>query len=191
MRHHNSLFHQVLQVLPWYRFDRLVDHHASDARVRRLTSKSQLIALLYAQLSGAQSLRDIEQSLSSHSGRLYHLGASVPARSTLADANAKRPAQLFADLFAVLTAQASPGLRRATREAIHLVDATSIRVTEISRAWADYAAHGALVKLHVDFDADCGIAANFAITPARERRQHGPHVASRARRHLCLRPWIL
>jgi Transposase DDE domain/Domain of unknown function (DUF4372) len=167
MRHHNSLFHHVLQALPWGRFDRLVDQHASDARVRRLTSKSQLIALVYAQLSGAQSLRDIEQSLSSHRGRLYHLGATAPARSTLADANAKRPAQLFADLFALLTAQADPGLRRATREAIHLVDATSLRLTDISRAWADYEAHGALVKLHVDFDADCAIPANFAITPAR------------------------
>jgi hypothetical protein len=167
MRHHNSLFHQVLQALPWDQFDRLVDHHGSDVRVRRLTSKSQLIALLYAQFSGAQSLREIEQSLSSHRGRLYHLGAAAPARSTLADANAKRPAQLFADLFAVLTAQASPGLRRATREAIHLVDATSIRLTDISCAWADYAAHGALVKLHVDFDADGAIPANFAITPAR------------------------
>jgi hypothetical protein len=167
MRHHNSLFHHVLQALPWGRFDRLVDQHASDARVRRLTSKSQLIALVYAQLSGAQSLRDIEQSLSSHRGRLYHLGATAPARSTLADANAKRPAQLFADLFALLTAQADPGLRRATREAIHLVDATSLRLTDISRAWADYEAHGALVKLHVDFDADGAIPANFAITPAR------------------------
>ena len=111
-----------------------MDHYASDARVRRLRSKSQLIALLYAQLSGAQSLREVEQSLKNHGGQLYHLGATVPARSTLADANAKRPAQLFADLFAVLTAQASPGLRRATREAIHLVDATSIRLTDISRA---------------------------------------------------------
>lgn len=167
MRHHNSLFHQVLQVVPWDQFERLVDHHASDARVRRLTTKSQLIALLYAQLSGAQSLRDIEQSLTSHAHRLYHLGASVPARSTLADANAKRPAQLFADLFAVMTTQASPGLRRAAREALHLVDATSIRLTEVSRAWADYEAHGALVKIHVDFDADCQVPANFAITPAR------------------------
>jgi hypothetical protein len=167
MRHQPSLFHQMLQVVPWDRFERLVDHHASDARVRRLTSKSQLIALLYAQFSGAQSLREIEQSLTSHRRRLYHIGATVPARSTLADANARRPAQLFADLFALLTAQASPGLRRATREAIHLVDATSIRLTDISRAWADYEAHGALVKLHVDFDADCAIPANFAITPAR------------------------
>ena len=117
---------------------------------------------------------------------------TAPARSTLADANAKRPAQLFADLFAVLAAQASPGLRRATREAIHLVDASSIRLTEISRAWANYQAHGALVKLHVDFDADGAIPANFAITPARVNDvEHGPHPADRERRHLCLRPWIL
>lgn len=167
MRHHNSLFHQVLQVVPWHLFDRLVDEHGADARVRRLTTKSQLIALLYAQLSGAQSLREIEQAMASQKHRLYHLGATAPARSTLADANARRPAQLFADLFAALATQASPGLRRAAREAIHLVDATSIRLTDISRAWADYEAHGALVKLHLDFDADCAMPANFAITPAR------------------------
>jgi hypothetical protein len=167
MRHHNSLLHQLLQFVPWRLFDRLVDEHGADTRVRRLTTRSQLIALIYAQLSGAQSLREIEQAMASHEHRLYHLGAAAPARSTLADANAKRPAQLFADLFAVLAAQASPGLRRATREAIHLVDASSIRLTEISRAWADYKAHGALVKLHVDFDADGAIPANFAITPAR------------------------
>jgi hypothetical protein len=167
MRHHNSLFHQLLQFVPWDRFDRLVDGHGADARVRRLTTKSQLVALLYGQLSGAQSLREIEETMASHERRLYHLGATAPARSTLADANAKRPAQLFADLFAVLTASASPGLRRATREAIHLVDASSIRLTDISRAWADYEAHGALVKLHLDFDAGGAIPANFAITPAR------------------------
>lgn len=167
MRHHNSLLHQLLQFVPWRLFDRLVDEHGADTRVRRLTTRSQLIALIYAQLSGAQSLREIEQAMVSHERRLYHLGATAPARSTLADANAKRPAQLFADLFAVLAAQASPGLRRAAREAIHLVDASSIRLTDISRAWANYKAHGALVKLHVDFDADGAMPANFAITPAR------------------------
>ena len=167
MRHHNSLFHQLLKFVPWDRFDRLVDLYGADSRVRRLTTKSQLIALLYAQLSGAQSLREIEQSLASQAHRLYHLGARRPARSTLADANAKRPAQLFADLFALLVSQATPGLRRATRQAIHLVDATSIRLTDLSRAWADYEKHGALVKLHIDFDAGAQVPANFAITPAR------------------------
>jgi hypothetical protein len=167
MRHHNSLFHQLLQFLPWGKFEQLVETHGADRRVRRMTTKSQLIALMYGQLTGAQSLREIEQGMSSHAHRLYHLGAAKPARSTFADANAKRPAQLFADLFAVMSMSASSGLRRDLREAVHLVDATSIRLTEVSRAWADYKAHGALVKLHVDFDADRSIPANIAITPAR------------------------
>jgi hypothetical protein len=167
MRHHNSLFHQLLQFMPWGRFDQLVESHGADRRVRRMTTKSQTIALMYGQLAGAQSLREIEQGMASHAQRLYHLGAAKPARSTLADANAKRPAQLFADLFAVMTMSASSGLRRFVREAVHLVDATSIRLTDVSRAWADYEAHGALVKLHVDFDADRSIPANIAITPAR------------------------
>ena len=167
MRHHNSLFHQLLQFVPWDRFERAVEAHGADARVRRLTTKSQFIALLYAQLAGAQSLREIEQGMMSHAQRLYHLGATVPARSTFADANAKRPAQLFADLFAMMTLSASRGLRRYVREAVHLVDATSIRLTDVSRAWADYEAHGALVKLHVDFDADRSVPANIAIMPAR------------------------
>jgi hypothetical protein len=167
MRHHNSLFHQLLQFVPWDRFEQLVVRHGADRRVRRMTTKSQLIALMYGQLSGAQSLREIELGMASHAQRLYHLGATKPARSTFADANAKRPAQLFADLFAVMTMGASTGLRRFVREAVHLVDATSIRLTDVSRAWADYEAHGALVKLHVDFDADRSVPANIAITPAR------------------------
>lgn len=167
MRHHNSLLHQLLQFIPWGRFDRLVDDHGADTRVRRLTTKSQLIALLYGQLSGAQSLREIEDTMASHEHGLYHLGAIAPARSTLADANAKRPAQLFADLFAVIVAGASSGVRRTTREAVHLIDASSIRLTDLSRAWANYEGHGALVKVHLDFDAGCAMPANFAITPAR------------------------
>lgn len=167
MRHHHSLFQQLLQFVPWGRFERLVESHGADRRVRRLTTKSQLIALMYGQLAGAQSLREIELGMASHAQRLYHLGAAKPARSTLADANARRPAQLFADLFAIMTMSASAGLRRFVREAVHLVDATSIRLTDVSRAWADYEAHGALVKLHVDFDADRSIPANIAITPAR------------------------
>ena len=167
MRHQNSLLHQLLQFVPWGRFDQLVESHDADRRVRRLSTKSQFVALMYGQLSGAQSLREIEHGMASHARRLYHIGATAPARSTFADANTKRPAQLFADLFALMTMSASRGLRRHLREAVHLVDATSIRLTDASRAWADYEKHGALVKLHVDFDADRAIPANIAITPAR------------------------
>ena len=100
MRHQNSVFHSVLKHVPWAVFERLVERHSADARVRRLSTKSQFVALLYGQLSGASSLREIEAGLASHAERLYHLGAEPARRSTLSDANAVRPAALFAELLA-------------------------------------------------------------------------------------------
>src|SRR3981189_1799308 len=74
MRHQNSVFHSLMKHVPWHRFDSLVEDHGADARVRRLPTKSQLAALLYGQLSGAASLRELVTGLSSHAARLYHVG---------------------------------------------------------------------------------------------------------------------
>src|SRR5208337_3476359 len=65
---------------------------------RGFTTKTQTVAMTYAQLSGAISLREIEAGLSSHQTRLYHLGVGPVRRSSLADANARRPSALFSDL---------------------------------------------------------------------------------------------
>jgi IS4 transposase len=166
MLHQNSVFHSVLKHLPWHRLDRLVDEHSSDKHVRALTTKSQLIALLYAQLSGAQSLREIEAALESHAAKLYHLGGAQVSRSTLSDANAQRPWQVFSGLFAQLTGQAVRGLRRKTSEAVHLIDATGLRLSALSKDWAQFSTGICGAKLHVvyDPDADCPIYA--AVTPA-------------------------
>ena len=54
--------------------------------------------MLYGQLAGAASLREIVGGIESHRARLYHLGAKLPRRATLADANHDRPAEFFAAL---------------------------------------------------------------------------------------------
>lgn len=167
MRHHNTLLHGLLQFIPWARFDALVDEHAADRRVRRLSSRSQLIALVHAQLSGASSLREIEATMASQAARLYHLGAKPPKRSTLADANAERPADVFCQLFQVLLGQGQRGLRKASRDAVRLIDATSLGLTLQSKNWASYAAHGCGAKLHVVFDPDAALPVHFVVTPAR------------------------
>src|SRR5436853_143780 len=128
MRHHNSVFHGVLQGVPWDVFDRLVEAHGADWRVRQLTTKSQFIALLYGQLEGAASLREIEAGLESHTSRLYHLGATAPRRSTLSDANALRPCAVFSELFAVMAARAHRPLRRALAGTTYLIDSTGLRL---------------------------------------------------------------
>jgi hypothetical protein len=60
--HTNTVFRDILKLVPWSEFDRLVKSHGSDELVRSFTTKRQLVALLYGQLSGASSLRDIEAS---------------------------------------------------------------------------------------------------------------------------------
>ena len=151
MQHQNSVFHSVLKQVPWHRLDRLVDEHGSDKHVRALTTKNQLIALIYAQLSGAQSLREIEAALESHAAKLYHLGGAQVSRSTLSDANAQRPWQVFSGLFGHLAGQAVRGLRCKTSEAVHLIDASGLRLSALSKDWAQFSTGicGAEVARHL------------------------------------------
>lgn len=176
MRHDNSVFHQVLKQVPWTFFDRLVDEHQGDRRVRRLTCKSQFVALLFAQLSGSTSLREIEAGLMSHATRLYHLGARPVARTTLADANASRPAGLFADLFAHM-AGASRRTRRQMGDGVRILDATRIELSSLSGGWLEATNGRHALKLHVAYDPnantplDCDLTGERVndIVPARTR----------------------
>ncbi|RJF63379.1 IS4 family transposase [Rhodopseudomonas palustris] len=167
MRHHNSVFHAILKHVPWHVFDRLVSEHGADARVRRLSTQDQLIALLYGQLSGAQSLREIEGGLASHRNRLYHLGAEAVSRSTLADANSKRPAAVFAGLFAELVQRVGRGLRRDVGEAVYLVDSTSVRLSKLSADWAKFSEGVFSAKLHIVYDANGEHPTDAIVTPAK------------------------
>ena len=130
MRHHNTVLRDILKLVPWQRFEALVEEHDADGRVRRLSTKGQFLALLYGQLSGASSLREIVTGLSSHAARLYHLGVGRVRRSTFSDANAKRPAEVFAELLEIMMRQAHRGLRRKLAETTYLIDATSVRLNE-------------------------------------------------------------
>jgi hypothetical protein len=167
MRHHNSVLHGLLKHVPWSVFDQLVDEHHADAGIRRLSTKGQLVALLYAQLAGAASLREIETAMASHSARLYHLGACEVSRSTLADANSLRPHQVFSGLFAHMAATASRGLRRSTGEAVRLIDSTGVKLAGIAAEWARFSKSAVGAKAHVIYDPDADQPLYLEVTPAK------------------------
>lgn len=154
MRHHNTVFHDILKLVPWHVLDRLVDQHGTNKRVRRLTTQNQFIALLYAQLSAAESLRAIEAGLDSHATRLYHLGACEVSRSTLSDANAKRSCAVFAGLLAELMGRCERSLGRKLADAIHLVDSTGLRLSSLSADWARFSSGVCGAKLHIVYNPD-------------------------------------
>jgi hypothetical protein len=165
MQHKNSVFHGLLNYLDWKEFDRLVEKYGGDHRVRRLSMKSQFIALMYGQLSGSHSLRDIETALASHEVRLYHVGAKLPARSTLADANSSRPWQVFAEFFERTMKQAHPGLRRKIAKQVRLIDSTKLKLSDLSADWARFSKNFSGAKLHIVYDPNESCPVTARITP--------------------------
>jgi hypothetical protein len=165
MRHDNSVLHGLLKHIPWSVFDNLVDEHGSDARVRQLSTKSQFVALLYAQLSGASSLREIETAMQSHSSKLYHLGTREVSRSTLSDANRLRPHAVFSGLFSHMAGMAG-GSRRGSGELVRLIDSTGIKLAGIASQWARFSkgVHGA--KAHIIYDPDADAPLYLEVTAA-------------------------
>jgi len=161
MPHHNTVFHGLLKLIPWHVFDRLVDAYQANRRVRRLSTQNQFAAMLYAQLSDAQSLRAVEASFDCHAARLYHLGARELSRSTLADANAKRPCAVFTGLLSELMVRCERALGSKVAEAVYLVDSTGFRLSSLSADWARFSSgvHGA--KLHIVYNPD-GARPTFA-----------------------------
>jgi hypothetical protein len=166
MRHHNTVFHGVLKLVPWRVLDRFVDRYQTNKRVRRLSTRNQFVAMLYAQLSDAQSLRAIEASFESHATRLYHLGASELSRSTLADANAKRSCAVFTGLLSELMGGCERSLAGKVADAVYLVDSTGFRLNSLSADWARFSTgvHGA--KLHIVYNPDSERPSFAELTPA-------------------------
>ena len=79
-----SMFAQLVQLMGGkIEFQNLVNKYQSDKGAKGLTTWSQFIAMLFCQLTGADSLREISDGLYSSLGKLSHLGATAVCRSTL------------------------------------------------------------------------------------------------------------
>jgi hypothetical protein len=166
VRHRNSVFHDILKLVPWTAFDRVVDQFGADEGTRSFTARQHLSALLFAQLSGSASLREIEATMASHQGRLYHAGAVAPKRSTFADANRARDFRVFSGLFESMLAQAGRGFRHRMADAVRLIDSTGLRLSGIGAEWARFSTSVFGAKAHVIYDPDLGRPVYHAVTAA-------------------------
>jgi len=98
--------------------------------------------MLFCQLGGAHSLREICGGLAAAVGKLRHRGlAKAPARSTLRYANTHRPWELFEDVFHSLLAQARAIAARHKRKfrlenPLRSIDASTIHLCREAFDWA-------------------------------------------------------
>jgi len=162
----HTVFRELLKLVPWTAFERLVEEYRSDARSRSFSTRRQFTALLFAQFSGASSLREVEAVMESHQGRLYHLGGGAPKRSTFADANQTRDSRIFSGLFEIMLRAGSRGLRRKMGEAVRLIDSTSLHLAGVGSQWARFSSDVFGAKTHVVYDPDLGRPVYHAVTTA-------------------------
>lgn len=166
MAHNNTVLGQMLQLLPRHVFEHQVETHAwQGPKPRKLSYWSQLVAMLYAQLSGKKSLRDLVFSLGRHLQKLYHLGLSPVKRSTLADANELRPARVFAQTYFQLLSRLEAELaRQSGPRRVKILDATYVPVCDSLFPWADFMPGKSAVKLHFLLDAAAGTPQELHVT---------------------------
>jgi hypothetical protein len=154
MHEGRTVFAQLMDWLPKYEFDKCVRQYRGDYHVRSMTCYEQFLIMAFAQLTYRESLRDIETCLRALSPKLYHAGIRCPvSRSTLADANEKRPWPIFADFARVLIAQASvlyadEDFGVELRQAAYALDSTTIDLCLALFPWAKFRRQKAAIKLH-------------------------------------------
>ena len=93
------VFSQVVEFIPRYQFDKLVKQYKGDWHAKNLNSYNHLLHLLFGQLTGCDSLRDICLCLEAHPKILYHLGfRNTVNHTSLSRANESRDYRIFEGL---------------------------------------------------------------------------------------------
>jgi len=166
-----TVFAQLMTFMPEYEFQKCVDYYRGDYRVRKLTCREHFLVMSFAQLTGRESLRDIEICLTAFSGKLYHSGISKPvSRSTLADANEKRDWRIYADFAQILIKQARPlyiednDFRVDLDKLVYAFDSTTIDLCLSLYPWAKFHHEKGAVKMHTLLDLRGSIPVFIDIT---------------------------
>jgi hypothetical protein len=171
MAHCNTIFHQMLKLIPRHHFGKLETEHGTGRKARSFTRWSQLVHLLSMQLTARVSLRDGVSSLKARIKSLYHLGVKPVARSTFADANHQRPASFFEALFGLMYRRCQPLAPKHKfkfKNKLFSLDATVVSLCLALFPWASFRRTKGGIKLHTLLDHDGYLPAFVAISPARE-----------------------
>jgi IS4 transposase len=165
MRYRDSIFVSLLKPISRRDFKAIVERHDGDAYDKGFKSWDHLVALIFAQLGPAHSLRGLEATWNAHAHHHSHLGSGPIARSTLADANRRRPTAVFAETFEMVSALASRHLRREGQAMLRLIDATPIPLGTLC-GWANWNGRTRGLKMHVVFDPRADHPRRIVITSA-------------------------
>jgi len=163
-----TVFSQLMQQLPWWRFQTLVDRYQGDYKVKTFTCAEHFRVMAFAQLTYRESLRDIEACLRAMEPKLYHMGIhSTVSRNNLSNANENRDWRIYAEFAQVLVQQARdlysddstfPDLDAT----VYALDSSTIDLCMALFPWAHFRRTKSAVKMHTLLNL-CGNIPEFIL----------------------------
>jgi len=179
LAHHNTVFAQLLKLVPRHQFEMLAKRHHVGRCFRKTSRWAQFVALATGQLASRRSLRDIVSNLKAQAASLYHLGVRCVTRSTLARINEQQPHAFYEALFGKLYTRCqsiAPGHGFRFKNKLYSLDASTIELSLSIFPWAKFRRRDGALKLHVGLDHGGGIPAFMSLTNGKV------HEVSEARR---------
>jgi hypothetical protein len=170
MNQGRTIFAQLVEHMPHKEFQKCVVRYRGDANLRGFSCWDQYLAMVFAQLTYRESLRDIEACLGAMLPKLYHMGFHGRVRrSTLADANDSHDWRIYADFAQVLIAIARPlyaaePMGVDLEQSLYALDSTTIDLCLSLFPWARFRRHKGAVKMHTLLDLRGNIPTFLHIT---------------------------
>ena len=165
MQYVNSIFGDLLKPIDRRQFREIVERHHGDAYDKSFKSWDHLVTMVGAQLGRVASLRAVEATFKANSHQHYHLGVGKVARSTLSDANARRPVGVFAETFAMLAEKADRHTRVEGAEMVRLIDSSPVPLGKMCK-WAEWNGRIRGMKMHIVYHPGNDVPRCVEITPA-------------------------
>ena len=173
MHQGRTVFSQLMDFLPIYKFRQCVDRYQGNKGVRTFTCLDQFMCMAFAQLTYRESLRDIECCLRAMREKLYHMGIRGKiSRSTIADANEKRDWRIYSDFAQILIHEArrlyaDDDFGLELQDTVYALDATIIDLCLSVFPWALFRKTKSAIKLHTLMDLRGNIPSFIWITHAK------------------------
>lgn len=148
------VFSQLMEFVPWRRFETCVRRYGGDRKIKTFPCGEHLRVMAFAQLTYRESLRDIETCLRAVRTKWYHLGLrGGVSRNNLSNANRERDWRIYADFAQVLIDEAralyaTEDLGLDLDATVYALDASTIDLCLSLFPWARFRRAKGAVKMH-------------------------------------------
>lgn len=169
------VFSQVMEYFPRWVFDKAVKKYGGDFHAKNLNSYSHCLHLMFGQMAGCKSLKDISLVLKSLKRSVYHLGIPTAVdSSSLSKANEARDYRIFEELGLWLINKVRPMYAKENIPNVYLpgweifaIDSTTIPCSIKLAEWAlgKYSKGG--IKMHTVLDLRGSIPESIYVTDSR------------------------